>query len=70
MKSLAPARPVRIATDLLAWSADVLDRIDEIVPPGTEVGRLDQDHLPPALTTTSHRRRPGALRAGEQKEAL
>ncbi|MDD7968635.1 aldo/keto reductase [Actinomycetospora lemnae] len=42
---------------------DVLDRIDEIVPPGTEVGRLDQDYLPPALTTTARRRRPVDERA-------
>lgn len=27
---------------------DVLDRIDEIVPPGTDVGALDQDYRPPA----------------------
>ena len=28
---------------------DILDRIDEIVPPGTDVGTLDQAYLPPAL---------------------
>jgi aryl-alcohol dehydrogenase-like predicted oxidoreductase len=49
--------------DLLA-SADVtltdeiLDRIDEIVPPGTDVGVLDQAYLPPALQSSSLRRRP------------
>jgi aryl-alcohol dehydrogenase-like predicted oxidoreductase len=28
---------------------EILDRIDEIVPPGTDVGTLDQAYLPPAL---------------------
>jgi aryl-alcohol dehydrogenase-like predicted oxidoreductase len=49
--------------DLLAGidvtlSDEILDRIDEIVPPGTDVGRLDQAYLPPALQTPSLRRRP------------
>ena len=40
--------------DLLAGvdvtlSDDILDRIDEIVPPGTDVGTLDQAYVPPAL---------------------
>jgi aryl-alcohol dehydrogenase-like predicted oxidoreductase len=49
--------------DLLA-SADVtltdeiLDRIDEIVPPGTDAGPLDQAYLPPALQNPGLRRRP------------
>jgi aryl-alcohol dehydrogenase-like predicted oxidoreductase len=49
--------------DLLA-SADVtltdeiLDRIDEIVPPGTDIGTLDQAYLPPALQNPGLRRRP------------
>jgi aryl-alcohol dehydrogenase-like predicted oxidoreductase len=49
--------------DLLA-GADVrltdesLDRIDEIVPPGTDIGTLDQAYLPPALVSSSLRRRP------------
>jgi aryl-alcohol dehydrogenase-like predicted oxidoreductase len=56
--------------DLLA-SADVtltdeiLDQIDEIVPPGTDVGTLDQAYLPPALLNSSLRRRP----AGERTAA-
>ncbi|WP_030377216.1 MULTISPECIES: aldo/keto reductase [unclassified Streptomyces] len=37
---------------------DVLDRIDEIVPPGTDVGTLDQAYAPPALHTPRLRRRP------------
>jgi aryl-alcohol dehydrogenase-like predicted oxidoreductase len=49
--------------DLLAGvditlSDEILDRIDEIVPPGTDVGTLDQAYLPPALGTSSLRRRP------------
>ena len=37
---------------------DILDQIDEIVPPGTDVGTLDQAYLPPALQNSSLRRRP------------
>ncbi|GIH22806.1 aldo/keto reductase [Acrocarpospora phusangensis] len=40
---------------------DVLDRIDEIVPPGTDVGPRDEAaYLPPALLDPSLRRRPAA----------
>ena len=49
--------------DLLAGvdvtlSDDLLDRIDEIVPPGTDVGALDQAYQPPALQRPDLRRRP------------
>jgi len=37
---------------------DVLDRIDEIVPPGTDIGTLDQAYQSPALTNPALRRRP------------
>jgi aryl-alcohol dehydrogenase-like predicted oxidoreductase len=37
---------------------DILDRIDEIVPPGTDVGTLDQAYQPPALANPGMRRRP------------
>ena len=37
---------------------DILDQIDEIVPPGTDVGTLDQAYLPPALQNSGLRRRP------------
>jgi aryl-alcohol dehydrogenase-like predicted oxidoreductase len=37
---------------------DILDQIDEIVPPGTDIGTLDQAYLPPALLNPSLRRRP------------
>jgi aryl-alcohol dehydrogenase-like predicted oxidoreductase len=42
---------------------DILDRIDEIVPPGTDVGTLDQAYQPPALANPGLRRRPPAERA-------
>ncbi|MBF8189782.1 aldo/keto reductase [Nonomuraea sp. K274] len=42
---------------------DILDRIDEIVPPGTEIGTLDQAYQPPALENPSLRRRPLTARA-------
>ncbi|MET8998801.1 aldo/keto reductase [Amycolatopsis sp. NPDC004169] len=42
---------------------DVLDRIDEIVPPGTNVGALDQNYQPPAVHDPGLRRRPLAERA-------
>jgi aryl-alcohol dehydrogenase-like predicted oxidoreductase len=42
----------------LTLSTDVLDRIDEIVAPGTDVGPLDQEYQPPALLDPALRRRP------------
>ena len=42
---------------------DILDRIDEIVPPGTDIGKLDQAYQPPALTSPGLRRRPQTGRA-------
>ena len=39
-------------------SDDVLDRIDEIVPPGTNVNPADAGYVPPALADASLRRRP------------
>lgn len=55
--------------DLLAGvdatlTGDILDRIDEIVPPGTDVSALDQDYRPPALGDPNLRRRPSAEHAG------
>jgi hypothetical protein len=44
-------------------SDDLLDRIDEIVPPGTDIGTLDQAYLPPALQDSRLRRRPVGGRA-------
>ncbi len=42
----------------VALGDDLLDRIDEIVPPGTDVGVLDQVFVPPALQRAGLRRRP------------
>ncbi|KPI06862.1 NADP-dependent oxidoreductase domain containing protein [Actinobacteria bacterium OK074] len=42
---------------------ELLDRIDEIVPPGTDVGTLDQAYAPPPLRTPHLRRRPVEERA-------
>jgi aryl-alcohol dehydrogenase-like predicted oxidoreductase len=40
-------------------TSDVLDRVDEIVPPGTNVSRLDGGWVPPALADARQRRRVG-----------
>lgn len=61
--ALLGARTMDQLDDLLAavdvtLGGDVLDRIDEIVPPGTDVGVLDQTYIPPALTDKVLRRRP------------
>jgi aryl-alcohol dehydrogenase-like predicted oxidoreductase len=42
---------------------DILDRIDDIVPPGTDIGTLDQAYRPAALTNPDLRRRPLTARA-------
>ncbi|MET9386283.1 aldo/keto reductase [Streptomyces sp. NPDC002928] len=49
--------------DLLAGAEitlpdDVLDEIDAIVPPGTDVGTLDMTYNPPAIEDAALRRRP------------
>jgi hypothetical protein len=36
----------------------VLDRIDKIVPPGSNVAASDSGYVPPALRDKSLRRRP------------
>ncbi len=38
-------------------TADVLDRIDEIVPPGTSFRQADEGYLPPSLSDPAQRRR-------------
>jgi aryl-alcohol dehydrogenase-like predicted oxidoreductase len=54
--------------DLLAGTEvtltdEILDRIDEIVPPGIDVSRLDMAYLPPALKDQALRRRPAGDRS-------
>lgn len=44
-------------------SDEILDRIDAIVPPGTDVGRLDMAYDPPAIQQPLLRRRPAEQRA-------
>ncbi|MEU7869924.1 aldo/keto reductase [Dactylosporangium sp. NPDC049140] len=66
--ALLGARTEEQLDDLLAGldvalTDDVLDRIDEIVPPGTDVGAVDQAYLPPALLVPALRRRPVAERS-------
>lgn len=54
--------------DLLAGATvvlndEILDRIDAIVAPGTDVGPLHAPYMPPALVQAGLRRRPAAERA-------
>jgi hypothetical protein len=44
-------------------SDDILDRIDDLVPPGTDVGTLDQAYVPPAVQNVHRRRLPVGERA-------
>ncbi|MEU7476527.1 aldo/keto reductase [Lentzea sp. NPDC042327] len=46
---------------------DVLDRIDEIVPPGTDVGPMDVAYVTPPVAHPHLRRRPVATRAARQR---
>ncbi|MEA1673267.1 aldo/keto reductase [Nitrospirillum sp. BR 11163] len=53
--------------DLLAGaevslSDEILDRIDAIVPPGTDLGALEANYDPPAIQKADLRRRPAAER--------
>jgi aryl-alcohol dehydrogenase-like predicted oxidoreductase len=41
----------------VSLAKDVLDRIDEIVPPGTTINEADRGYAPPALTDVALRRR-------------
>jgi aryl-alcohol dehydrogenase-like predicted oxidoreductase len=61
-------RTMQHLDDLLAGAEirlgdDTLDRIDKIVPPGTDVGLNEANYNPPAITQTGLRRRPAAERA-------
>ena len=66
--ALIGPRSIEQLDDLLegvdvALSDDVLDRIDQIVPPGSDVGRLDQQYNPPAVLDATLRRRPASARS-------
>ncbi|PYC65393.1 aldo/keto reductase [Micromonospora arborensis] len=68
--TLLGARTMEHLDDLLrgigvALTDDILDRIDEIVPPGTDITRLDQAYVPPPVLDPALRRRP----AGERSAA-
>ena len=61
-------RTMEQLTDLLAGAEvalddDILDRIDQIVPPGTNLNPADAGWQPPALTDPAARRRPQDARA-------
>ncbi len=61
-------RTMEQLNDLLAGvevtlTDEILDQIDEIVPPGTDVGTLDMAYRPPALQRPDLRRRPVSERA-------
>jgi aryl-alcohol dehydrogenase-like predicted oxidoreductase len=54
--------------DLLAGAEvtlddEILDRIDRIVPPGTDIGPLDVSYVPPAIENATLRRRSADERA-------
>jgi aryl-alcohol dehydrogenase-like predicted oxidoreductase len=68
--ALLGPRTMEQLDDLLAGmevtlTDDVLDRIDEIVPPGTDVGALDQAYMPPAIQMVELRRRPLSERSAD-----
>jgi diketogulonate reductase-like aldo/keto reductase len=44
---------------------EILDKIYQIAPPGTDVGTLDQDYTPPALQNPHLRRRPLSDRSAQ-----
>ncbi|MFE3203473.1 aldo/keto reductase, partial [Embleya sp. NPDC059237] len=68
---IGPRTPDQL-DDLLAGADtllddDLLDRIDEIVPPGTDVGPIDVAHVPPALAQPELRRRTSETRAARRQ---
>ena len=61
-------RTMQHLNDLLAGANvvindEILDRIDKIVPPGTDVGPLEAGYNAPAITQASLRRRPVSERS-------
>jgi hypothetical protein len=64
MRWLYPAPPPGTGMHSRALTDELLDRIDEIVPPGTDAGAPDQPaYLPPALKRPELRRRTADERA-------
>ncbi|PJJ70595.1 aryl-alcohol dehydrogenase-like predicted oxidoreductase [Diaminobutyricimonas aerilata] len=66
--ALIGPRTMEQLDDLLAaadvqLSDEVLDRIDEIVRPGTDIGRMDQTYNTPPILEAGLRRRPAGARA-------
>ena len=51
-------------------SDEVLDQIDAVVAPGTDVGRLDMAYDPPAITEPRMRRRPAGRTIGRRSSGL
>ncbi|MBN9623216.1 MAG: aldo/keto reductase, partial [Actinobacteria bacterium] len=71
--ALIGPRTMQQLDDLLAGaqvtlSDDLLDQIDTIVAPGTDIGRLDMAYDPPAVQTADLRRRPSEERAAARAE--
>ncbi|RLV49818.1 aldo/keto reductase [Nocardioides mangrovicus] len=52
-----------LAAAEIALDDEVLDRVDAIVPPGTGVGRMDQEYNTPPILEATLRRRPSAQRS-------
>ena len=66
--ALSGPRTMEQLDDLLAGaevalSDDILDQLDKIVPPGTDIGQLDMAYRPPATQRPDLRRRPVSERA-------
>jgi hypothetical protein len=47
----------QLGVEKVVLAPDVLDRIDEIVPPGTTLNEADRGYAPPALVEPALRRR-------------
>jgi aryl-alcohol dehydrogenase-like predicted oxidoreductase len=67
---IGPRTPAQL-DDLLAGAGtlldpDLLDRIDEIVPPGADVGPIDVAYVPPAIARPELRRRTTETLAGHR----
>ncbi|GIF95953.1 aldo/keto reductase [Catellatospora citrea] len=53
----------QLGAEKVSLSQDVLDRIDEIVPPGTILNQADAGYQPPSITDPARRRRQGVTPA-------